>query len=121
MSVRITNAVVQAGNVTTVSAQLVVAGGLSYNARLDAFSTLVSHAAASLELPHEGPMAAELLYRVADERAGAATLPIAEPHSEQRIEAQPGPTVRPAAWKVALFWAGLLLLIAAAFLAQRAV
>ncbi|HTK33930.1 MAG TPA: hypothetical protein VL358_01420 [Caulobacteraceae bacterium] len=72
MGAKITNAVVQNGNVTITSAQFVVAGGLSYDDKLKALSTLVEHAAASLDLPHQGPIAAEILYRIADERAGVA-------------------------------------------------
>src|SRR5207245_5924847 len=79
LGAKITNAVVQNGNVTITSAQFVVAGGLSYDDKLKALSTLVEHAAASLDLPHEGPIAAEILYRIADERAGVVVATPAAP------------------------------------------
>ena len=109
---RITNAVVQNGDVTITSAQFVVAGGLSYDDKLRAFSTLVQHAAASLELPHEGPIAAEILYRLADERAGAAPPPAAQ-------AAATGAALSPKdKWRrriaTALFWIGATLFVGAA-------
>ena len=118
MSVRITNAVVQNGDVTITSAQFVVAGGLSYEDKLRAFSTLVQHAAASLDLPHEGPIAAEILYRLADERAGAAALPAAQPIGPG---AGRSAGVTPLSkWRrrlaVAAFWIGATLLVGAAAL-----
>lgn len=118
MSVRITNAVVQNGDVTITSAQFVVAGGLSYEDKLRAFSTLVQHAAASLDLPHEGPIAAEILYRLADERAGAAALPAAQPIGPGAgLSAGVTPLSK---WRrrlaVAAFWIGATLLVGAAAL-----
>ena len=115
MSVRITSAVVQNGDVTITSAQFVVAGGLSYEDKLRAFSTLVQHAAASLDLPHEGPIAAEILYRLADERAGAGTLPTPQPLTEAAAAIPPlGKWRRRLA--AAAFWIGATLFIAAAAL-----
>lgn len=118
MSVRITNAIVQDGDVTITSAQFVVAGGLSYNQKVVAFTTLMEHAAVSLDLPSQGPLAAEILYRIADERAG---VPIAAP-VETPVEAEPEPQgggrVLPNRVATA-FWVGLVLVIAAAFILQH--
>jgi hypothetical protein len=117
MSAKITNAVVQNGDVTITSAQFVVAAGLSYDDKLKALSTLVQHAAASLDLPHEGPIAAEILYRIADERAGAAV--IALPPSAVTPEPKRRDWRRLALG--AVFWAGFcLLLLAAALLKAHA-
>ena len=114
MGAKITNAVVQNGNVTITSAQFVVAGGLSYDDKLKALSTLVEHAAASLDLPHEGPIAAEILYRIADERAGVAEVkPSAPP---------PAPQNKPRDWRQlalgAAFWAAFCLFLLAAALVK---
>jgi hypothetical protein len=110
LGAKITNAVVQNGDVTITSAQFVVAGGLSYDDKLKALSTLVEHAAASLDLPHEGPIAAEILYRIADERAGVV---VAQPPAPvAQLQAQPRDWKR-FALGVA-FWVGFLLLMAAA-------
>jgi hypothetical protein len=119
LGAKITNAVVQNGNVTITSAQFVVAGGLSYDDKLKALSTLVEHAAASLDLPHEGPIAAEILYRIADERAGVSeALPMA---SATALQPQP----KPRDWRTLLigaaFWIVFgVLLLAAALLKAKA-
>ena len=119
MGAKITNAVVQSGDVTITSAQFVVAGGLSYDDKLKALSTLVEHAAASLDLPHEGPMAAEILYRIADERAGVAITPAATPLAKAK------PLPRSRDWRALALGAGfwtlfcLLLLTAALLRAQH--
>jgi hypothetical protein len=116
LSAKITNAVVQNGDVTITSAQFVVAGGLSYDDKLKALSTLVQHAAASLDLPHEGPMAAEILYRIADERAGVAVAnllaPMAAPEPKRR-------DWRRLALGAAFWIAFCLLLLAAALLKAK--
>lgn len=118
MGAKITNAVVQNGNVTITSAQFVVAGGLSYDDKLKALSTLVEHAAASLDLPHQGPIAAEILYRIADERAGAIvdTQPVAKAAAVMPAKTRD--------WRHialgAVFWIGfLMLLVAAAYLRAK--
>ena len=116
MGAKITNAVVQSGDVTITSAQFVVAGGLSYDDKLKALSTLVEHAAASLDLPHEGPIAAEILYRIADERAGVTIAPT----TTALTKAQP----KPRDWRRlalgAAFWVAFcLLLLAAALLKAK--
>ena len=114
MGAKITNAVVQNGNVTITSAQFVVAGGLSYDDKLKALSTLVEHAAASLDLPHEGPIAAEILYRIADERAGVVMPTPATP-----VVALPA---KPRDWRRmamgAAFWIAFCLLLLAAALVK---
>jgi hypothetical protein len=111
MSVKITNAVVQNGDVTVTSAQFVVAGGLSYEERVRTLSTLVQHAAASLDLPDQGPIAAEILYRIADDRAGAAPL---KPAQTETVETAP----KKRDWKnIALgaaFWVGFVALVVGA-------
>ncbi len=110
MSVKITNAVVQNGDVTVTSAQFVVAGGLSYEERVRTLSTLVQHAASSLDLPDHGPIAAEILYRIADDRAGAAPL--------KREIAPAEPAAKRRDWKGlavgAAFWVGFAALVVGA-------
>jgi hypothetical protein len=115
LGAKITNAVVQNGNVTITSAQFVVAGGLSYDDKLKALSTLVEHAAASLDLPHEGPIAAEILYRIADERAGAvAPVPLATAVAPSGVKQRD--------WRRlalgAVFWVSFCLLLLAAALVK---
>jgi hypothetical protein len=111
MSVKITNAVVQNGDVTVTSAQFVVAGGLSYEERVRTLSTLVQHAAASLDLPDQGPLAAEILYRIADDRAGAA--PLKSPATETIA-----PATKKRDWKGmalgAAFWIGFVAVVVGA-------
>ena len=74
MGVTVRNAVVQNGQATVASAHFVAAQGLGHADKVAALSALVEHAAQCLDLPHRGPAAAEVLYQIADERAGAAEL-----------------------------------------------
>lgn|GEM_PF-5534557 len=118
MSVNIRNSAIQKGEQTIGSVQFVVAQGLSYNDKVYALSTMVTQAAQSLELPHDGPMAAEILYRIADEKAGAVAALTPDPV---------GP-VTPKDKKAALksqmiaagFWTLLFGLAIAAVVVQRA-
>ena len=74
MGVTVRNAVVQNGQNTVASAHFVAAQGLSKADKVAAFAALVEHAAQCLDLPHTGPAAAEILYQIADDRAGAAEI-----------------------------------------------
>lgn len=74
MGVTVRNAVVQNGQNTVASAHFVAAQGLSKADKVAAFAALVEHAAQCLDLPHKGPAAAEILYQIADDRAGAAEI-----------------------------------------------
>jgi hypothetical protein len=117
VSVNIRNSAIQKGEQTIGSVQFVVAQGLSYNDKVYALSTMVTQAAQSLELPHDGPMAAEILYRIADEKAGAAVALAPDPAPAKQ-------DLKKATLKARLiagaFWAGLLGLALAAVLVQRA-
>ena len=74
MGVTVRNAVVQNGQNTVASAHFVAAQGLSKADKVAAFAALVEHAAQCLDLPHKGPAAAEILYQIADDRAGASEI-----------------------------------------------
>jgi hypothetical protein len=74
MGVTVRNAVVQNGQNTVASAHFVAAQGLSKADKVAAFSALVEHAAQCLDLPHKGAAAAEILYQIADDRAGASEI-----------------------------------------------
>ena len=74
MPVTVRNAQVMKGADTLSTVQFVVAHPLSDNDKIYALSQIVVQASAALELPVEGASASEILYRLADERAGAATL-----------------------------------------------
>jgi hypothetical protein len=71
MSVTVRNAVVQNQGRTLASAHFVAAQGLSRADQIATLSALVNDAAVTLGLPVQGPEAAEILYQLADERAGA--------------------------------------------------
>ena len=118
MSVNIRNSAIQKGEQTIGSVQFVVAQGLSYNDKVYALSTMVTQAAQSLELPHDGPMAAEILYRIADEKAGAAVALTPDPTPSS------GQDIKQSSWRTRLiaggFWAGIVGLAIAAVLVQRA-
>lgn len=79
MSVNIRNSAIQKGEQTIGSVQFVIAQGLSYNDKVYALTTMVTQAAQSLDLPYDGPMAAEILYRIADEKAGAVAPSVPDP------------------------------------------
>ena len=74
MPVTVRNAQVMKGTDTLSTVQFVVAHPLSDNDKIFALSQIVVQASAALELPTEGSQASEILYRLADERAGATTL-----------------------------------------------
>lgn len=74
MGVTVRNAVVQNGQNTVASAHFVAAQGLSKADKVAALSALMEHAAQCLDLPHRGPAAAEILYQIADDRAGASEI-----------------------------------------------
>ncbi|WP_269716735.1 hypothetical protein [Caulobacter sp. NIBR2454] len=74
MGVNVRNAVVQNDGRTVASAHFVAAQGLSQTDKVAALSALVNDAAATLGLPFQGPEAAEVLYQIADERAGATSI-----------------------------------------------
>src|SRR5690348_10840525 len=120
MSAKVTNATVQRDGVTVTSAQFVVAGGLSFDERVDALSALVERAADALDLPATGPIAAELLYRIADDRAGAA--PIERPAAGATAAAEAAKPAR-RTWRSRIpmiaFWAGFVALTAAAWVLQH--
>jgi hypothetical protein len=72
VSVTVRNAAVAKGDATLATAQFVVAGPLAENDKVYILSKLVAEASAALELPAEGREASEIIYRLADERAGVA-------------------------------------------------
>ncbi len=74
MPVTVRNASVMKGTDTLSTVQFVVAHPLSENDKVFALSQILVQASAALELPTEGSQASEILYRLADERAGATTL-----------------------------------------------
>ncbi len=90
MGVNVRNAVVQNDGRTVASAHFVAAQGLSQTDKVAALSALVNDAAATLGLPFHGPEAAEVLYQIADERAGATSIAFeANPAPEPEPEPQP--------------------------------
>jgi hypothetical protein len=62
------------GSDTLSTVQFVVAHPLSDNDKIFALSQIVVQASMALELPTEAAKASEILYRLADERAGASSL-----------------------------------------------
>jgi hypothetical protein len=74
LPVTVRNAQVMKGTDTLSTVQFVVAHPLSDNDKIFALSQIVVQASMALELPTEGAKASEILYRLADERAGATTL-----------------------------------------------
>ena len=99
MSVTVRNAVVQNQGRTLASAHFVAAQGLSRADQIATLSALVNDAAVTLGLPVQGAEAAEILYQLADERAGAVQVEF-EPAAEdgeasvtlsQRLWARFGP------------------------------
>ncbi|WP_369060212.1 hypothetical protein ABOZ73_01755 [Caulobacter sp. 73W] len=90
MGVNVRNAVVQNDGRTVASAHFVAAQGLSQTDKVAALSALVNDAAATLGLPFQGPEAAEVLYQIADERAGATSIAFeASPEPEPEPEVEP--------------------------------
>lgn len=92
MGVNVRNAVVQNEGRTVASAHFVAAQGLSQTDKVAALSALVNDAAATLGLPFQGPEAAEVLYQIADERAGATSIAF---ESSPTPEVEPEPVVQP--------------------------
>lgn len=74
MPVTVRNAQVMKGTDTLSTVQFVVAHPLTENDKVFALSQIVVQASAALELPTEGSLASEILYRLADERAGVTIL-----------------------------------------------
>jgi len=121
VSVNIRNSAIQKGEQTIGSVQFVIAQGLSYNDKVYALTTMVTQAAQSLELPHEGPLAAEILYRIADEKAGAVVAVAPDPVPPQ-AQGRWGKVSGPlrARLAAAAFWSVIFGIAIAAVLVQRA-
>jgi hypothetical protein len=117
MGVTVRNAVVQNGSVTVASAHFVAAQGLSREAKVAALAALTEHAAQCLDLPHEGPQAAEILYQIADHRAGAAPLKTPEPPAPPQ-PAKPQGKLAKLAWQAVLLATAAF--VAGAFIADMA-
>jgi hypothetical protein len=118
VSVNIRNSAIQKGEQTIGSVQFVVAQGLSYNDKVYALTTMVTQAAQSLELPHEGALAAEILYRIADEKAGA--MPASAPDPAPPASQKAPPSSLRARLIAGGVWALIVGLAVAAVVVQRA-